>query len=260
MKHLTRDGVKLGYVEAGSGSPPIVLVHGWTCDHSYFAPQQEYFAKRHRVLAVDLRGHGASDKPQAPYPLSGFADDIVWLCRELGVTKPIVIGHSMGGMTALELAVCHPDAASAIVVCDSPMAMPAALAANLTGLTTQLRAPNWRPVHRAFIADALFNAADDPKRKEKILADMTSAPDHVTLGCWEGIIAADMDGALRKVKVPFLYLAADPQLADPQKLRELCPHVVVGQTVGAGHFHQLEVPDQVNSMIERFLRISKLAA
>jgi pimeloyl-ACP methyl ester carboxylesterase len=69
-----------------------------------------------------------------------------------------------------------------------------------------------------------------------------------------------MDGALRKVKVPFLYLAADPQLADLQKLRELCPHVVVGQTVGAGHFHQLEVPDQVNSMIERFLRISKLAA
>jgi len=260
MKHLTRNGVKLAYDEAGSGSPPIVFVHGWTCDHTYFAPQQQHFAKRHRTVAVDLRGHGASDKPQGSYALSGFADDVVWLCNELGVKKPIVVGHSMGGMTALELAVRHPDAAAAIVVCDSPMAMPAALAANLADLTTQLRSPNWRPVHRAFISDALFNAADDPKRKEKILADMTSAPDHVTLGCWEGIVGADMDGDLRKVKVPFLYLAAEPQLADIAKLRELCPHVVVGQTVGAGHFHQLEVPDQVNSMIERFLAISKLTA
>jgi len=260
MKHLTRDGVKLGYVEAGSGSPPVVLVHGWTCDHTYFAPQQEHLAKHHRVVAVDLRGHGTSDKPEAPYPLSGFADDIAWLCRELGVQKPIVIGHSMGGMTALELAVRHPDMPAAIVVCDSPMAMPAALAANLGGFTEQLKAPNWRVAHRQFISDALFNPADDPKRKEKILHDMTSAPDHVTLGCWQGILGADMDGALRKVKVPFLYLAAEPALADLAKLRELCPHVVVGQTVGAGHFHQLEVPDQVNAMIDRFLRISKLAA
>ena len=260
MKHLTRDGVKLAYTESGSGSPPVVLVHGWTCDNTYFAPQQEHLAKRHRVVAVDLRGHGASDKPEGGYPLSGFADDIAWLCREIGVEKPVVIGHSMGGMTALELAVRHPDLPAASVICDSPMAMPPALAANLGGLTMQLRTPNWRQVHRAFVADALFHPADDPKRKEKILTQMTSAPDHVTLGCWEGIIASDMDGALRKVKVPFLYLAADPPLADLAKLRELCPSVVVGQTVGAGHFHQLEVPDQVNSMIDRFLKVSKLAA
>jgi len=259
VKFLTREGVKLGYTESGSGSPPVVLVHGWTCDHTYFGPQQEYLSKRHRVVAVDLRGHGSSDKPDGGYPISGFADDVAWVSRELGLKKPIVIGHSMGGMTALELAVRHPDLPGAIVVCDSPMAMPAALAENLGGLTAQLRTPNWRPVHRGFISDALFLPTDDPKRKEKILADMTSAPDHVTLGCWEGIVTSDMDGDLRKVKVPFLYLAAAPPLADLAKLSELCPHVVIGQTVGAGHFHQLEVPEQVNSMIGRFLVTSGIA-
>jgi pimeloyl-ACP methyl ester carboxylesterase len=163
-------------------------------------------------------------------------------------------------MAALELAVRHPDLAAAIVVCDSPMAMPEALVSNLKAVTQQFRGPDWRNVHRAFIAGALFNPADDPKRKERILGDMTSAPDHVTLGCWDGITGADMDGALTKAKLPFLYIAAEPQLADLAKLRALCPHVVVGQTVGAGHFHQLEVPDQVNAMIERFLTVSRLAA
>jgi pimeloyl-ACP methyl ester carboxylesterase len=260
MKHLTRDGIRLAYEETGSGAPPIVLVHGWTCNHTYFAPQQERLSKRHRVVAVDLRGHGESDKPNGSYAIAQFADDIAWLCRELRVEKPVVIGHSMGGMTALELAVRHPDLPSAIVVCDSPMAMPEALVANLKAVSQQFQTPDWRKVHRAFIADALFNPADDPKRKEKILADMTSAPDHVTLGCWEGITTADMDGDLAKVKLPFLYIAAEPQLADLAKLRALSPHVVVGQTVGAGHFHQLEVPDQVNAMIDRFLSISRLTS
>jgi hypothetical protein len=56
--------------------------------------------------------------------------------------------------------------------------------------------------------------------------------------------------------VPFLYLAAAPPLADLVRLRALNPQIVIGQTVGAGHFHQLEVPEQVNAMIERFLRVS----
>ena len=88
---------------------------------------------------------------------------------------------------------------------------------------------------------------------------MTSAPAAVIQGCFDGIMAADMEGAARKCKVPFLYLAAAAPLADLTKLRQLCPQVVIGQTVGAGHFHQLEVPDQVNAMIERFLQVSKLA-
>ena len=61
MEHRARDGVKLAFDQIGSGSPPLVLVHGWTCNHGYFAPQREHFSKRHRVVSVDLRGHGQSD-------------------------------------------------------------------------------------------------------------------------------------------------------------------------------------------------------
>jgi pimeloyl-ACP methyl ester carboxylesterase len=256
MKHLVRDGVKLAYEETGSGSPPVVLVHGWTCDHTYFEPQREHFRSRHRVVSVDLRGHGESDKPKQEYSIAGFADDVAWLCGELGLERPIVVGHSMGGMTALELAARHPGLPRAIVACDSPIVPPAPLVANLGAVAEQFRAPDWRPAHRAFLADALFVAADDPGRKEKILKDMTSYPDHVTLGCFEAIVSADTAGALTRCRVPFLYIFAQNPLADAARLRELCPTAVTGQTVGAGHFHQLEVPDQVNAMIDRFLRMS----
>jgi len=66
---LERDGVKLHYEEAGAGDPPFVFVHGWCCNHTYFAPQFDHFAKNHRVVAVDLRGHGASDKPEQDYTI-----------------------------------------------------------------------------------------------------------------------------------------------------------------------------------------------
>jgi pimeloyl-ACP methyl ester carboxylesterase len=144
MEHRTRDGVKLAFAETGSGSPPIVLVHGWTCNHTYFAPQRDHWAKRHRVVSVDLRGHGQSDKPKGPYTIAGFADDVAWLCRELGLEKPVVVGHSMGGMTAIELAARHPELPSAIVACDSPAAVPAQLANTMGAVTAEFRKPDWR--------------------------------------------------------------------------------------------------------------------
>jgi pimeloyl-ACP methyl ester carboxylesterase len=60
------------------------------------ASQFDYFGRTHRVVAVDLRGHGASDKPMREYTVAGFADDLAWLCDQLGVVKPVVVGHSMG--------------------------------------------------------------------------------------------------------------------------------------------------------------------
>jgi pimeloyl-ACP methyl ester carboxylesterase len=124
---LNRDGVELFYAEAGTGEPPVLLVHGWTCDHTAMAPLFTYFRRSHRVITVDLRGHGESDKPEQDYTMAVFADDLAWMCGELGLEKPIVIGHSMGGVIAVELAARFPDLPSAVVTLDSPVVASAAL-------------------------------------------------------------------------------------------------------------------------------------
>ena len=72
MQKLIREGIGLSYEEAGEGDPPLLLVHCWCCDHTFLAPQFEHFSRRHRVVTVDLRDHGESDKPEPPYTVAGF--------------------------------------------------------------------------------------------------------------------------------------------------------------------------------------------
>ncbi|RIK35399.1 MAG: alpha/beta hydrolase [Chloroflexi bacterium] len=256
MQHLARDGVRLAYTESGSGSPPLLLVHGWTCDHTYFAPQAEHFSRSHRVVSVDLRGHGASDKPEQEYTMAAFADDLRWMCEQLGVERPVVVGHSMGGVIAFEMAARYPDIVGAVVAVDSPIVPPDALAAQIPGLVEGLKSPAYRDVSRGFVSGGLFLPTDDPERKARIVEAMAAAPQHVMASAMECIFTCDTSAAVASCKAPALLINAAVPLADLARLQQLCPHIMIGQTVGAGHFNQLEVPDQVNAMIERFLAVA----
>src|SRR2546425_12719155 len=101
MPTITYRGIKLAYEDRGAGKPAFVFVHGWTCNRSFFAPQAEYFSRRHRVVSLDLRGHGDSDKPQGKYPIAAYAEDIAYVVDQLGLGQPVAVGHSMGGITVL---------------------------------------------------------------------------------------------------------------------------------------------------------------
>ncbi|HEX9167759.1 MAG TPA: alpha/beta hydrolase, partial [Roseiarcus sp.] len=127
MQSAERNGVRLALEEAPGAGPPVVLIHGWCCDHTYLAPQFEHFAKQgRRVAALDLRGHGASDKPREPYTADDFADDVAFVCDHLGLSRAVAIGHSMGGVVAFALASRHPELLSALVMLDSGIVLPQA--------------------------------------------------------------------------------------------------------------------------------------
>jgi len=230
MSSLGRDGVRLAHDEAGHGEPPLLFVHGWTCDRSALAAQREHFARRHRVIAVDLRGHGRSDRPAQEYTMAGFAEDLAWLCERLGVEAPLVIGHSMGGVVALELAACHPDVPAAIVTLDAPILPSSAMRRRVTPL---LDGPDARQAQRAFVGEALFLPTDDPRRRARLLEQMAETPQHVMSSAFKHMLACDTADAVAKCRVPFLYLYAAKPSSDLARLRQLCPHVVTGQTVGA---------------------------
>ena len=252
---LNRDGVELFYAEAGTGEPPVLLVHGWTCDHTAMAPLFTYFRRSHRVITVDLRGHGESDKPEQEYTMAVFADDLAWMCGELGLEKPIVIGHSMGGIIAVEVAARFPDLPSVVVTLDSPVVASAALLDRVKPLVEGVHSPAFRELQDQFV-DSMFLPTDNQERKARIKAGMLNTPQHVTVSAFDNVLK-DTVSAVRACKVPLLVLAAAESLSDLPRLREVCPNVVTGQTVGAGHFHQLEVPEQITAMIERFLAVSQ---
>jgi pimeloyl-ACP methyl ester carboxylesterase len=258
MRRLDRDGVALCYEEAGEGDRPVLLAHGWCCDHTYFPPQFEHFAQQgHRVVAVDLRGHGESGKPHRRYAMQTFADDLAWMCQRLELVKPVVVGHSMGGIVAFDLAARYPDMPSAIVMLDAAVVLPSAARAAIPSLLKELRGSAYRDVLRGYASRSIFIPTDDEQRKERILQSMSSAPQHVVVSAFEGLRDYDPTEAAGGLAVPGVYIAADEQQqrSDMSRFHEMFSEILYGKTVGSGHFCQLEVPEQVNAMIDRFLAV-----
>jgi len=252
MKTFVRDGVRIAYVEDGTGAEPIVFVHGWCCNNRYFGPQLAHFSARHRVVALDQRGFGASDKPQQKYTIEGFADDVAALCRELGLERPALVGHSMGGAIVLAVAARHPALPREIALCDPAVVLPPFVRDTLGPFVQALATPGYREVAAQFTEQRLFGASDDPARRARIVAEMCETRQHVMHSAFESLAAFDSDAAARACRVPVLLIDAEVGLPDRARFKELCPQLVCAQTAGAGHFHQLEVPDQVNAMLERF--------
>jgi pimeloyl-ACP methyl ester carboxylesterase len=254
MPEITRNDVRLQYEEAGSGGPPLLFVHGFGGSSAHFAAQLEHFRRRHRVVAVDRRGHGRSDKPEGPYTIPAIAEEVGWTARELGLHKPVVVVHSMGSI-GLELVRQQPDLASALVILDAPAFPPAPVRAMFEDLAKGLRSPAYAEVIEGVCDRLIFLPTDDKERRRRLHAGILETPQAILAGSWEHYLAYDPTPAASSCKVPLLYVNAVMPF-DEARLRELCPQIQIGRTVGSGHMHQLEVPDQVNAMIERFLHVT----
>ncbi|MEI9899676.1 MAG: alpha/beta fold hydrolase [Hyphomicrobium sp.] len=163
-------------------------MHGWCCDHTHMASVATHFASLgHRVIALDLRGHGASDKPVQDYPIESFADDAAWISGELGLDRPIIIGHSMGGIAAFDLAARYPSLPGAIVMLDAAIVMPETTRPAIAALLARLSGAGYRTALKDYVHSSLFIPSDDPVRRDRILDAMAAAPQQVMVSAFEGL-------------------------------------------------------------------------
>jgi pimeloyl-ACP methyl ester carboxylesterase len=249
-------GLRLYYERAGSGESELLFVHGWCCDWTAFKPQFEYFAHTHTVTAVDLRGCGQSDRPESGYHIRDFADDLAGFCRQVGIDKPVVMGHSLGGGIAVELGARYPSLARALVLVDpNPIDPLPDTVKYFEAAADQLEGPSGEEVRRLWTQSM---GARNPELARWISDLMCATPLPIAaavirnLNDWNGV------GALSLCEIPILLLSRAPGggAAEAVRLLAIKPDLEVGMTVGAGHFIQLEVPEQVNAMIERFLEVA----
>jgi pimeloyl-ACP methyl ester carboxylesterase len=254
MPFAERDGVRLFYERGGDG-PELLFVPGWCCDHTFYEPQFEHFSSSCTVTAIDPRGCGRSSTPDDGYDIPSLADDVAWLCDEVGIAQPVVVGHSLGGMIVIELAARHPRLPRAIVSDDPGPIHPTGEAARIyDAFAAQMAGPRGEDVRRAWVEDGVGATASDELRQH-VVDTMCSVPLPIARAMIDGVTRWNGVGALALCELPLLILNPTGRSNEPSRIRPLNPGMHVGATVGAGHFHQLETPDQVNAMIGRFLEL-----
>jgi pimeloyl-ACP methyl ester carboxylesterase len=244
----------LAFDSAGEGSPYLLFLHGWCGDRSFFAPQFDYFSAAHRVVSVDLPGHGKSRAPTAN-TVESLAADVAALGRDLGLGRGAMVGHSLGAMVGLALAQQAPDLVSAVIMVDPPPLSQEVWRGFAGELLPGFRGPDWPTARRKFI-EQMFLPTDDAHRRAQIADSMCAVPNDIAIAMVQAMAAFDAVAILRSCEVPILTIASAVPTNGSAFLLEANAKIVISQTAGAGHFLQLEVPEQVNPMIERFLSIS----
>jgi pimeloyl-ACP methyl ester carboxylesterase len=258
MQLIEKDGVTLAYKDINPGLAPMLLVHGWGCDHTSLDAQAEFFTKSHRVVSVDLRGHGKSDAPDQDYTMPAFADDLAWLCEKLGLIKPIVIGHSMGGSIVLELAARYPDVPASIVLLNSFVFVPQPILDLQKMVLDGIKGSDYVAAYRKSLS-RLFIPTDDGPKKEHFLDSHPRAPQHVLTSAFVNHITEyDGTSAAMGCRVPVAHIG-DVTTAishsDLAYFQKLTPQLTLALTLGTGHFAPLIVPDQINAMLARFVAL-----
>ena len=251
----TQDGTRIFYRLRGKGRPPFLFIHGWCSNLTHWDAQTRYFAKQHRVLAVDRRGHGRSDVPAGGYTAKQHAADLAEVARKERMRAAIVVCHAGGGPAALEFARSCPQRVRALVMLDSnvgPKAKfsePKNLAGTiLGGMIDQIRGKNGAAAFRQ-IYGALFSEHAG-RAGRQALAEALETPREVAVAELYGI-SNDTQATAKQLTQPVLWLSV--RGADEATIGKVFRNVQFGQMVGSGHFPHVEVPDQTNAMIERFV-------
>jgi pimeloyl-ACP methyl ester esterase len=195
---FTHAGVTLHYDRAGSG-PAVLLIHGWTCNRAFWSRQVQALRDRHTVVTVDLRGHGESSRPRTGYTIGGMADDLAHLVRALGASSIAVVGWSMGGMVAQELAKRLGDKTRALaLVCTTA----GGLGEDGQRVATYRKAieDDYRAFARGFTTSFFKAGTEAPSYAWAVEQTQKTAP-ATALACLDAAAGFDRRKTLKDVKV-----------------------------------------------------------
>ena len=247
------DGNRLVFEVSGQG-PDLLLVHGITENRGSWGQVATALSAEHRVIAVDLRGHGESD-PAPGYALEAMAADLAVLTEHVGAQRPALVGHSLGGAVVSVYAASHP--ARAVVNVDQVLAL-AAFQDQLHPVEPMLRDAAGFPQVIAGLFDQLMGplGAEDRAR----LSALRRPDQQVVLGVWEPIFtldAADLDtvvrGLLAGLEAPYLSLhGSDPGAEYRQWLAAVIPQARVEVWPDTGHYPHLMQSQRFVELVTRF--------
>jgi pimeloyl-ACP methyl ester carboxylesterase len=260
MAYAQVGDVELFFTDEGEGDPPILMVHGFSCDGHDWMWQIPHFAEWHRVIVVDLRGHGRSSVPEGGYEPKQFAADIAGLLGQLDVGPVVAMGHSLGGAIVSALAVERPDLVSAVVSVDPGYLLPEAVRPVVEAMTEALADGDPVAASQQFLS-ASYSSASPPALKSFHMRRVAGVPGSVLVSTLSGLFVGADSLAYRDTSAPYLQRRACPVLAfytDPDRaayeatlFTDLRSKSITW--AGSGHWLHQERPVEFNTVVDDWL-------
>ena len=256
----TRDG-RFGYEAAADrASPPLVFLHGIGGAARGWRGQLDFFKSRYRAIAWDMPGYGGS-APLSAVSIASLADALQDFLQQVGATKPILVGHSIGGMIVQQLLAKHPDIAGAVVLAQTSPAFGKPDGDWQKSFIDARLGPLDRGETLVSLAPSLVKelVGDNPDASGMELARdcMASVPEATYRATMLALMGFDLRGALKDIAVPTLVLSGSKDNNAPApmmaKMATYIPSAEYVEIEGVGHLVNLERPKTFNAALDRFL-------
>jgi pimeloyl-ACP methyl ester carboxylesterase len=253
-KFATLAGARVHYKSIGEGKTALVLVHGWSCDLTFWRAQVPALAGKIRLVLIDLPGHGRSDKPEVAYTMDHFARAVDAVLRDAGVDEAVLAGHSMGTPVVRQFYRLSPKKTRGLIAVDGALRTFTTDPARIEQFVARFRGPNFKEDVGRFV-DSMFTERSPAEVRAAVKKVMQSADQRVAVSAMKGM----MDPAIWKddrIDVPVQVLLADSPFwnADYEAyVRKLAPTADYRKFEGVGHFLMLEKPGPINAAMVEFL-------
>ena len=251
---ISADGTPISFESYGSGEPTLVFVHGWSCDARYWREQIPHFSKNHRVIVLDLAGHGHSGMGRAQYTMRSFGEDVKAVAEATDSRSVILVGHSMGGSVIAEAARLMADRVIGLIGIDTlenieyPMTPE-----EFEGMVAPLK-KDFQTGCRQFV-EAMISPRTDAELREWILADMSAAPPNVALSAMTDMMSQYITGEAARIfediRIPVMTVNGDMWPVDYEANRR---HMFSFDAIvlkDADHFLMLNRVEEFNSALEK---------
>lgn len=250
------NGARIAYIERGQG-PALLFVHGLGASKADFDKQVDYFSRIFRVIAPDLRGHGSSDAI-APYSIERFATDMLALMEQLSPGNFAVVGHSMGGAVAMQMALYKPERIYKLVLADTlPSFVPNSFQkrAMVWGRILMMHLFGPKALSKRVAANMFPNKDQEPLRK--LVAERNgNTRKSVYLSLIGTLTKWSVSDKLLWMTMPTLVLAGEHDYFQPSEAEVFAENLPNGKCriFSASHHHlPLERPDEFNRNVMEFL-------
>lgn len=247
------DGVPIVYEvhgDARADAPTLVLIHGWSCDRTYWESQIGPLAERFRVVTLDLAGHGDSGLGREDWTIAAYGADAAAVVEALDLDDVILVGHSMGGDVAVDAARLVPERVAAMVWVDTYRQLGTPRTPEeIEAFVAPLRADFSRNTY-AFVSEHLFHPGTDSALVERVARDMSEAPPEIAVPSIESSFA---NGAVvpavleEELDLPVVAINPDDGSTDVASMQRYGVDVVFMPDVG--HFLMMEDPERFNALL-----------